>query len=374
MNTTKEPMSGIYKVVFALSIFMMFATLIGGSLSGSKSVGFGIWFWGYTAWLMFKRNNKSLAFLQKAILWLQGILFSIGFIILLFSDVYVRKYVDVSPFVFLIIGVISMTVSFVLYKFFDNQLNRTSAELFSVNSSSGVIDDKYWEQASLELEGRRNEATWAKSFAFSDGDESKAKALYIKTRANVLKTSERSASSPAEVVKQRQSPSFLMSEVTLFLGSFNGIGKISILAIVALVGYSLYENLSKHNSELSKISTSEKVSSTQTSPSISNESSKICIFIWNDNLSKFERLASEIIDISNYDYTSTILFKYEKESYYQDLFAQLRKADAANNSVLARSIAKTIRENTLTVYYSKSFSKEFIILLATEHDLRSKCV
>jgi hypothetical protein len=69
MTPANTPMSGSYKTVFVLSILMIFVVIIGGIVSGSKVVGFGIWYWGYTAWKMYKRDNHSLVSLQKIMLW-----------------------------------------------------------------------------------------------------------------------------------------------------------------------------------------------------------------------------------------------------------------------------------------------------------------
>jgi len=49
-------------------------------------------------------------------------------------------------------------------------------------------DDKLYAEAAAELEGgNRNDGLWAKCFAECDGDENKAKALYLKTRVERLK-------------------------------------------------------------------------------------------------------------------------------------------------------------------------------------------
>ena len=68
MSSTTILMSTSYKSVFVLSILMIFLFLIGVVESGSKSVGIGSWYWGYTAWKMYKRDNDSLVSLQKFIL------------------------------------------------------------------------------------------------------------------------------------------------------------------------------------------------------------------------------------------------------------------------------------------------------------------
>jgi hypothetical protein len=62
-----------------------------------------------------------------------------------------------------------------------SQSNRT---LLNNTGLQGVeIEDKYWLQASNELNDSRHEATWLRAFSESEGDELKAKAIYLKTRA-----------------------------------------------------------------------------------------------------------------------------------------------------------------------------------------------
>ena len=78
MSSLKSPMSTSYKAVFVISILMIFAVIMGGALSGSKSLGWGIWYWGYTAWKMYKRDNESLVVIHKVVLWFEAIAFSVA--------------------------------------------------------------------------------------------------------------------------------------------------------------------------------------------------------------------------------------------------------------------------------------------------------
>jgi len=78
MDSVKTPMSTSYKAVFVLALLMIFVVIIGGAMSGSKSVGFGVWYWGYTAWKMYKRDNESLVSLQKVMLWFEAIAFDLS--------------------------------------------------------------------------------------------------------------------------------------------------------------------------------------------------------------------------------------------------------------------------------------------------------
>jgi hypothetical protein len=181
MSTKMLPMSSSYKVIFVLSIIMMFVVLLGGAASGSKSSGSGILVWGYTAWLMYKRNNVRLVLLQKILLWFEGVAFSVGFLILVFSNSDMERLVGVSAIELLVLGSISMSITYGLLAYFKKQINNAN-----INVNDFEIQDKYWEQSSVELQNSRNEAVWAKSFANSNGDEAKAKAFYLKYRAESL--------------------------------------------------------------------------------------------------------------------------------------------------------------------------------------------
>jgi hypothetical protein len=233
------PMSTSYKAVFVLSIVMIFVVIIGGAMSGSKSVGFAVWYWGYTAWKMYKRDNDSLVSLQQGMLWFEAIAFSIGLAVLLFSDSDVRRYVDITPIGFIILAFISMGVTYLLYQFFKGQKNISSASALIGSNSS--IDDRFWEQASRELEGDRHEATWARAIANAEGDEPKAKAMYLKLRSANLQISS-FATKDVSPNNQIVSSSSLASEAKLFWSSFNGIGKAAIVGIILLVSYSVYDS------------------------------------------------------------------------------------------------------------------------------------
>jgi hypothetical protein len=119
MNDVKIPMSNSYKAVFIFSIFMIFFVIIMGGASGSKGGGFGVFVWGYTAWLMYKRNNKDLISLYKFLLWIEGIGFSISAAIFTFSESEIISTVELGGF--FVIAAITMGMSYGLYKFFQRQ-------------------------------------------------------------------------------------------------------------------------------------------------------------------------------------------------------------------------------------------------------------
>ena len=139
MSSAKAPMSTSYKAVFILSILMIFVVIIGGAMSGSKSVGFGIWYWGYTAWKMYKRENDALISIQKVMLWFESVAFSIALAVLLFSDSDVRRYVDVTPLGLIILASISMLITYSLLVFFKKQSGSGFITGFSSHNQASSI-------------------------------------------------------------------------------------------------------------------------------------------------------------------------------------------------------------------------------------------
>ena len=368
MSSTKMPMSTSYKAVFALSILMIFVVIIGGTMSGSKSVGFGVWYWGYTAWKMYKRDNNSLVFLQKIMLWFEVAAFSVALAVLLFSDSDVRRYVNVTPLEFIILASLSISVTYFLYKFFKKQQSGLTSASFFSNSS---IEDMFWEQASRELESDRHEATWARAMASAEGNDAKTKALYIKIRSFDLQRTSGSTNFNNKNSTIGDSGA-IKGQLRLFWSSFNPIGKFAIAAIVALIFYAFYDFYGNSDSDNAARTTSTALSKKTESASANKATQENCIFVWNDIQRNFVKVKDDIYDSNKY--ADTIIIKLGKEDYAKSLFAQLRKADAENNVSLAESIAKEVRANALTVYYEKKLTSDYINLLATEHNLRSRCL
>lgn len=369
MSSIKAPMSSSYKAVFVLSILMIFVVIIGGAISGSKSVGFGVWYWGYTAWKMYKRDNDALISLQKIMLWFQAVAFSVALAVLLFSDSDVRRYVDITPLGLIILTSLSMGVTYLLYKFFKGQQNiGSSSALIGSNSS---IDDRFWEQASRELEGDKHEATWARAMASAEGDDAKTKALYLKIRSSDLQRNAYSTYVENKALPNNDS-GIIKEESKLFWSSFNQVGKFAIVGIVALIGYAIYDSYGNSNSTSATKTSSASPSTKSESSPANNLAQENCIFVWSDVQRTFVKVKDDIYDSNKY--TNTIIIKLGKEAYAESLFAQLRKADAENNVSLAKSIAKEVRANALTVYYEKNLTSDYINLLANEHNLRSRCM
>jgi hypothetical protein len=206
MQPTNIPMSSSYSTVFTLSILMIFVVIIVGAVSGSKSVGFGIWYWGYTAWKMYKRDNISLVSLQKFMLWLQAIIFTLVVIFLIFSNYIIEGSAIISLLVF---AAVNIALTYFLYHFFLEQLGNYSGEIKSsssakkspdqtpdeadrknYSSASTITDnqDRLWAHALDEFESEsRVKGLYAKLYTRYDGDAQKIKSQYLKTRFQELK-------------------------------------------------------------------------------------------------------------------------------------------------------------------------------------------
>jgi len=231
MTNSKPKMSASYRAVFILSIFMVFVVFFAGALTKSKSFGFGVWIWGYTAWLMYKRRNADLVSFYKGLLWFDLIATGIALSVLTFSDSDVGRYVGYTAVEAALLCALVISLTYGLYIFFRNQTNLLSVSSSVINDSS--IDDKHWEQASHELDGDRHVATWARAIAESNGDESKAKAVYLKIRAGTLHgLSEKSIlensniKEPKSDLPSNKSSSWDMFEVVALIGFVIIVGAI----------------------------------------------------------------------------------------------------------------------------------------------------
>ena len=202
MTQVKAKMSTSYMVVFVISIVMILVSILSAPATGSKSSNaYGVLVWSYTAWFMYKRNNKSLVTFYKSLLLFQGIATVICFILLSYYKEFERT-VGFSALGILIFGSIGMFFSYGLLAYFKSQLSQPEMVDVVVGSTPSVpstaiatstvsdISDECWEGASQELSSnQRNEATWARAFAESDGDDNRTRALYIKIRASQIYSS-----------------------------------------------------------------------------------------------------------------------------------------------------------------------------------------
>ena len=180
-------MSTSYRVIFFISILMAIFIFLAGIESGTKTSSFGVLVWSYIAWLMYKRDNTGLISLLKKLLWLDGAITAIGALWVVYSDGRIEELVGYSAVGLLISGVTSMAIFYALLVYFQKQLNIQPVQIKSQIIESDNISDEHWVQAAEELTSQvRNEAIWAKVFSEADGDESKAKARYIKIRVEQL--------------------------------------------------------------------------------------------------------------------------------------------------------------------------------------------
>ena len=180
-------MSTSYRVIFFISILMAIFIFLAGIESGTKTSSFGVLVWSYIAWLMYKRDNTGLISLLKKLLWLDGAITAIGALWVVYSDEGIEELVGYSAVGLLISGVTSMAIFYALLVYFQKQLNIQPVQIKSQIIESDNISDEHWVQAAEELTSQvRNEAIWAKVFSEADGDESKAKARYIKIRVEQL--------------------------------------------------------------------------------------------------------------------------------------------------------------------------------------------
>jgi hypothetical protein len=183
MTNQVQKMSASYKAIFIFSIFMVFFVLIAGAATQSKSSGLGIWIWGYTAWLMYKRRNSDLASFYKVILWFDIIAFCVVISVIAFSDNDVSRYIEYSLGEAFFLFIIIISITYGLFKYFTNLSISGDDSFKSIVSDEGIL----WEQVSVEIKkGERVDSLWARAFSDADGDLNKANARYIKLRVEQL--------------------------------------------------------------------------------------------------------------------------------------------------------------------------------------------
>lgn len=232
----KQPMSVPYMMIFFVALTMTMLVFLAGALSNSKPSGLGVLVWGYTSWLMYRRNNKALVSLYKGLLWFYVVFFPIAIGIMIFSGPDVSRLIDFTLFTFVFLVLITFGVTFFLYKFFHKNLINESKVASKVPDS--IINDRHWEQAVRELDGSKHDATWAKALVNAEGDETRAKAAYLKMRAGDLNSRE---NANQDIIKLTANEADSKPSISLLIwNDFNLVGKISILIIIGLVFYYFY--------------------------------------------------------------------------------------------------------------------------------------
>jgi hypothetical protein len=194
---------------------MVFFVLLAGAATKSKSSGIGMWFWGYTAWLMYKRRIADLVSFYKVALWFDVVAAGIAIAILTFSDGDVIRTVGYTAAQAFLLFSIVIILTYGLYRYFKSQNDLIYDS--SSNATGSSIEDKHWEQVSEELgNGYRIDSLWIRAFSDSDGDENKAKARYYKLRYEQIKKESVSSLSNT-VVSSKDSDVPLMAD---FLNGF----------------------------------------------------------------------------------------------------------------------------------------------------------
>jgi len=217
---------------------MVFFVLIAGAATKSKSSGFGMWIWGYTAWLMYKRRVSDLVSFYKVILWFDVIAAGVALAVLTFSDSEVSRYVGYTAVEAILLFVLVISVTYGIYKYFLNlESNPTSFDSFN------IADSTIWDQVSEEVKsGKRVDSLWTRAFSETDGDSNKANARYIKLRFDQIKLESKGSSSPSSVSSVPKESTKLKLTFFDFWDNFNTVGKLALGGIVILAGYSAFEN------------------------------------------------------------------------------------------------------------------------------------
>ncbi len=122
-------MSGTYKAIIFLNIFLLIFNIVIASLTHSK-VGGGAIFIGYSIWLMFNQKNERLVSLYRFALWFVGLGFIFGSLLFIFSK-NAEVYLSLSYSGFVIELLIAGIINYLMYLFFDKQIKRNVKELNS---------------------------------------------------------------------------------------------------------------------------------------------------------------------------------------------------------------------------------------------------
>jgi hypothetical protein len=333
MTVTKPKMSASYKAIFILSIFMVFFVLLAGAMTNSKSSGLGVWIWGYTAWLMYKRRNTDLVSFYKLLLWFDVIAAGVAVAVLSFSDSDVSKYVGYTATEAIILFILVISLTYGLYKYFVGlNANPTSSDSFN------VADSTIWDQVSEEVNsGKRVDSLWTRAFSEADGDSNKANARYIKLRFDQIKLESRGPSSLSSGSSLPKVPTKINLTFFDFWNHFNTVGKLALIGILLLVGYGILGGSMDPLYQPSK-SSKEVISQTNTVKSSPvNDVKQVCYVYW-DGLSfqlgktegdKFSRYMKQFYGVDRLEFAlpkETVKFLMSQPSN-----AKLEQIDVADN-------------------------------------------
>lgn len=356
-------MSASYKAIFILSIFMVFFVLIAGALSQSKSSGFGVWIWGYTVWLMYKRRTSDLVTFYKGILWVYFIAGFVAIGTLAISNNEVSRIVGYTAFEVLFLFILIILLTYGLYRYFYNlSLNTETYTFIDANS-----DTQLWEQVSDEIKsGNRVDSLWVRVFSETEGDVNKANARYIKLRAEQIKQEKRDLKSKtqlnSEVINLNLYKKINLLNIVPVL-----ISLIFILSILYLIKpniFKYYDSIKTNNvtfSESQKVAQNAPISKTLS-----------CQFIWNFDLKTFDRV-NDIF--TGYASQKTHLMpKTGLDLQVADKIQHLRDADIKEEVVLAKALAKEIDSMVIRIYYNSYLSPTDFINSNTQALLSARCL
>jgi hypothetical protein len=99
---------------------------------------------------------------------------------------------------------------------------------------------------------------------------------------------------------------------------------------------------------------------------------KYCELLYDSETKKFSHALKPSIKIDK-EHTSTHFIYKGKEDEISSWYPLLQKADSDGRVEEARNIANLIRANSITVYYKKDFSKEFITKLYAKANANEIC-
>ena len=249
-------MTSSYKAVFIASALITLSLFFIIMNSGSQNQA-PTFLWSMTVWYMYKNDYQASVTLQKYMMVIAGLVMILPALGSFQEDKTISNLLGFSYNEMFSAGFFSFCVHFWLLRFFQKCVSvslrkkKVSASYIdpvdnNITSESGdkVRDSQeigfdIWEMASEEYDNNRNTGIWAMAFAESEGNEGKAKALYLKTRAEQLandfdqKTLEEDTSSFESDTQYIEDPPEEVEEGT----SSSEAGRVKISAILERYQY-----------------------------------------------------------------------------------------------------------------------------------------
>jgi len=139
-----------------------------------------------------------------------------------------------------VLGVAGFSFGWLYGRFYKlRSTDQTTKELTfkETKNTSLKVDDRFYQIAWKEVQVNRvNEGLWAKAYAQAEGNETRAKAIYLQTRANQLKERERNRIAETQAQKRKEAVSsaatYILNVVELL---FLVLALFSILGILSAV-------------------------------------------------------------------------------------------------------------------------------------------